>query len=109
MRAITQRLTRLESAAARMAGAALPAPVSVRPAELAAIAQQLTQNLKDAVEGYMKVSGLSRPEALARATAPCPGADDSVRRIPPDLVSWSNLQTLYRNSPDDALAKWLQM
>jgi hypothetical protein len=110
MRALARRLARLEKAAARKAMAEAPAPPPALPqrGELAALAPQLAQYLRNAVEGYKEYLQLTPQEALARATATCPAVTEEVRHIPPEMLSWGDLETLYRGDTAAALAKWVQ-
>jgi hypothetical protein len=110
MRPLARRLARLEQIAARPPLAETPAlpPALPQRGELAALAPQLAQHLRDAVEGYKQFLKLTPQEALAQATAVCPSATEEVRNIPPDRLSWGDLETLYRSDPPAALAKWVQ-
>ena len=108
MRAIARRLARLEKAIARPEVAEIPGPVLPQQGELAALAAHFVQSLRASVESYKEVFGLTSEEAVAKATAPSPSAENSVRRIPLDMLAWNDLLTLYRSDPAAALEKWMQ-
>ena len=95
MRSIAQRLTRLEKATTRPTAAEIPIPVLNQQGELAALAPKLAQYLRARVEYYKEYLGLTPQEAVAKATAPCPNAENSIGRVPPELLSWGDLETLF--------------
>ncbi len=95
-------------ATTRSTAAEIPIPVLNQQGELAALAPKLAQYLRARVENYKEYLGLTPQEAVAKATAPCPNAENSIGSVPPELLSWGDLETLYRSDPATALEKWVQ-
>jgi hypothetical protein len=110
MRPIARRLARLEkAAAARPAGAEVSSPPALpQRGEVAALVPELARSLQASVECYKAVYGLAPPEAQAQADVAARGAAAQTNRIPADLLSWHDLETLYRTDPAAALEKWVQ-
>jgi hypothetical protein len=109
MRPLGKYLARLEKSAARSEVAELPALVLPQEGELDALVAGLVRTFQAEVEAYKEHHGLTHEEAVAKANAPCPGAESNVRRVPPDRVSWGDLQILYRGDPGAAMEKWMQI
>jgi hypothetical protein len=110
MRAIARRLARLERAAARPVGAeeSMPSPALPPPGEVAALVPQLARSLQTSVECYKAAFGLAPQEAQAEADAAAQRAAAKTIQVPPEMLSWHDLEILYRTDPAAALAKWVQ-
>jgi hypothetical protein len=110
MRPIARRLARLEkAAAARPAGAEVSPPTALpQRGEVAPLVPQLARSLQASLEYYQQFYGLGPHEAQAQADAAARGAAAQTSRVPPEMLSWHDLEILFRTDPAAALDKWLQ-
>jgi hypothetical protein len=78
-----------------------------RPLEAVSLAREMANAVREQVDSYKEVYGVSHPEAVARAGKP-PGAggDDQLLRGPPDPVCWADLENLFGRDPERANARW---
>jgi hypothetical protein len=77
------------------------------PPEAVPLAREMARAVRELVESYMDVYGLSRQEAVARVEGPAgPEEDDKALRRPPDEVSWADLHNLSRRDAGRAVARW---
>jgi hypothetical protein len=78
-----------------------------RPSEAVPLARELANAVRERVQSYKDVYGVSHPEAVALAGQPAPaGSDDQLLRGPPDQVCWADLENLLGRDPERALARW---
>lgn len=71
------------------------------------LAREMARELKEMVETYQAKWGLSREEAVAKATEPpLPAYVAHLVRTPPDQLSWWNLDTVAKHDPALAVRCW---
>jgi hypothetical protein len=69
------------------------------PSEDGVLAGKLVGALGQMVKLYEKHFGLSKDEAIPRATEPPPNGGEGAFNGPPDQVSWFDLHVIAQNDP----------
>jgi hypothetical protein len=79
------------------------------PSEAGVLAGELAKSFGQMVQLYEKHYSLSREEAVRRAAEPLPDGGERTMTVPPDQVSWFDLDGIARTDPDRATVRWAEI